>query len=56
MKIIGNIEAKAERRIRRRERVLKQVAVLPSLATLGNLVCGLGAIYMCMLSMQAGGT
>jgi len=39
----------------RRERVLKRVAVLPSLATLGNLVCGLGAIYMCMLSMQAAG-
>jgi CDP-diacylglycerol--serine O-phosphatidyltransferase len=39
----------------RRERVLKRVSVLPSLATLGNLVCGLGAIYMCMLSMHAGG-
>ncbi len=41
---------------RRRERVLKTVAVLPSLATLGNLVCGLGAIYMCMLSIGARGT
>lgn len=40
---------------KRRERVLKTVAVLPSLATLGNLVCGLGAIYMCMLSVGAGG-
>lgn len=38
-----------------RERVLSAVAVLPSLATLGNLGCGLGAIYLCMLSAQAGG-
>ncbi|HUN80949.1 MAG TPA: CDP-alcohol phosphatidyltransferase family protein [Phycisphaerae bacterium] len=44
---------KQKRWARRRERVLKTVAVLPSLATLGNLVCGLGAIYMCMLSMAA---
>lgn len=44
-----------DRRRRGRERVLKTVAVLPSLATLGNLVCGLGAIYLCMLSAQAGG-
>lgn len=29
--------------------------MLPSLATLGNLVCGLGAVYMCLLSMKAGG-
>jgi len=43
-------------RVRRRERVLKTVAVLPSLATLGNLVCGLGAIYICLLSIQAAGT
>jgi len=43
------------KRNRRRERVLKTVAVLPSLATLGNLVCGLGAIYVCLLSVQAGG-
>jgi CDP-diacylglycerol--serine O-phosphatidyltransferase len=35
--------------------VLRAVAVLPSLATLGNLGCGLGAIYICMLSAQAGG-
>jgi CDP-diacylglycerol---serine O-phosphatidyltransferase len=54
MKLIGNVGGKTEQRIRRRERVLKQVAVLPSLATLGNLVCGLGSIYMCLLSMQAG--
>lgn len=43
------------RRTRRRDRVLKSVAVLPSLATLGNLVCGFGAIYLCLLSVQAGG-
>lgn len=54
--IPGDFEAKrAKRRERRRERVLKTVAVLPSLATLGNLVCGVGAIYMCLLSAQAGG-
>lgn len=44
-----------EKRARRRERVLKTVAVLPSLATLGNLVCGLGAIYICLLSVHAAG-
>ncbi len=41
------------RRIRRRERVLKTIGVLPSLATLGNLSCGLGAIYLCLLHSQA---
>lgn len=52
----GEFESKrAKRREKRRERVLKTVAVLPSLATLGNLLCGLGAIYMCLLSAQAGG-
>lgn len=44
-----------KRRRRARERVLKTVAVLPSLATLGNLVCGLGAIYFCMLSVGMAG-
>ena len=44
----------AARRKRRRERALKSVAVLPSLATLGNLVCGFGAVYLCLLSMQGG--
>ncbi len=52
MKLVHDIDA-ADRRKRRRERVLKSVAVLPSLATLGNLVCGLGAIYCCILSAQA---
>lgn len=47
---------KQKRWARRRDRVLKTVAVLPSLATLGNLVCGLGAIYMCLLSMAAQGS
>lgn len=52
----GDFESKrARRREKRRERVLKTVAVLPSLATLGNLLCGVGAIYMCLLSAQAGG-
>ncbi|MCA9254016.1 MAG: CDP-alcohol phosphatidyltransferase family protein, partial [Phycisphaerales bacterium] len=41
------------RRARSRERILKTVGVLPSLATLGNLTCGLGAIYLCMLAAQA---
>ncbi len=54
MKIVGRIDSQ-QRRARRRERVLKTVAVLPSLATLGNLVCGLGAIYLCLLSVQAQG-
>ncbi|MBX3394188.1 MAG: phosphatidylcholine/phosphatidylserine synthase [Phycisphaerae bacterium] len=43
----------AARRVRRRERVLKTIGVLPSLATLGNLSCGLGAIYLCLLHSQA---
>jgi CDP-diacylglycerol---serine O-phosphatidyltransferase len=55
MKAMSSTDHKSEQRTRRRERVLKQVAVLPSLATLGNLVCGLGAIYMCLLSMHASG-
>jgi CDP-diacylglycerol--serine O-phosphatidyltransferase len=36
----------------RGERRLKAVAMLPSLATLCNLLCGFGAIYMCILSAQ----
>lgn len=40
----------------RGERRLKAVAVLPSLCTLGNLVCGFGAIYMCILSTAAQGS
>lgn len=54
MRITGQ-HTRAERRDRRRERVLKTVAVLPSLATLGNLLCGVGAIYLCMLSSLAAG-
>lgn len=42
--------------MRRRERVLKTIGVLPSLATLGNLTCGLSAIYLCLLSIQAANT
>ncbi len=55
MRIVGQ-PGHWERRTRRRERVLKTVAVLPSLATLGNLLCGLGAIYVCMLSIHAAGS
>lgn len=47
---------KSERRRIRRQRVLKTIGVLPSLATLGNLTCGLGAIYLCLLSVQAAGS
>jgi CDP-diacylglycerol--serine O-phosphatidyltransferase len=54
VKIVKHPHAEARRR-RRRERVLKTVAVLPSLATLGNLVCGLGAIYFCMLHVGMAG-
>ncbi len=52
LRIVRDMDT-GDRRRRRRERVLRSVAVLPSLATLGNLVCGLGAIYLCMLSVQA---
>lgn len=55
MEVIGKIDPDG-RRPRVHERRLKAVAVLPSLATLGNLVCGFGAIYMCMLSYGAAGT
>ena len=34
---------------------MKTIGVLPSLATLGNLTCGLGAIYLSLLSVQAAG-
>ena len=54
LKITQDLDTLARRR-RRRERALKSVAVQPSLATLGNLVCGFGAIYLCLLSMQANG-
>jgi CDP-diacylglycerol--serine O-phosphatidyltransferase len=55
MKLVSQHEL-SHRRARRRERVLKTVAVLPSLATLGNLVCGLGAVYLCLLSQAARGS
>lgn len=55
MKVVNEMDAPNPSRSRRRDRVLKTVAVLPSLATLGNLVCGLGAIYMCLLSVQSHG-
>jgi len=55
MKIVGKIDPKPHRH-RLHERRLKAVAVLPAMATLGNLVCGLGAIYMCMLSYGADGS
>ncbi|MFQ5429981.1 MAG: CDP-alcohol phosphatidyltransferase family protein [Phycisphaerae bacterium] len=47
---VGDIPGRAARR---RERVLKTIGVLPSLATLGNLTCGVGAIYLSVLSAQA---
>lgn len=55
MKIAGKIESRPHK-LRLHERRLKAVAVLPTMATLGNLVCGVGAIYMCMLSYGAGGS
>jgi CDP-diacylglycerol--serine O-phosphatidyltransferase len=54
MRIVGRTDAKPPR-FRLHERRLKAVAVLPALATLGNLVCGVGAVYMCMLSYGADG-
>jgi CDP-diacylglycerol---serine O-phosphatidyltransferase len=55
MRIVRDMRSAAARK-HRRERALKSVAVLPALATLGNLVCGFAAIYLCLLSAQAGGT
>jgi CDP-diacylglycerol--serine O-phosphatidyltransferase len=54
MKLVGKTESRPHK-LRLHERRLKAVAVLPTMATLGNLVCGLGAIYMCMLSYGAAG-
>jgi len=54
MKLVGKVEARPHK-LRLHERRLKAVAVLPTMATLGNLVCGVGAIYMCMLSYGAAG-
>ncbi len=56
MQIVDHEPGPSGRAGRRHRRVLKTVAVLPSLATLGNLICGLGAIYVCLLSVQASGT
>lgn len=50
--MMNDHEKPMSRGIRRRERVLKTIGVMPSLATLGNLTCGLGAIYLCMVSAQ----
>jgi CDP-diacylglycerol--serine O-phosphatidyltransferase len=55
MKLTQPVDTNRQR-VRRRARVLKTIAVLPSLATLSNLVCGLGAVYMCLLSVGAQGT
>jgi CDP-diacylglycerol--serine O-phosphatidyltransferase len=52
----GNRNKSERRRIRHRQRVLKTIGVLPSLATLGNLTCGLGAIYLCLLSVKLAGS
>lgn len=52
MRVIGKIEPQ---RPRPPERRLRAIAVLPTLATLGNLICGIGAIYLCMLSYGAAG-
>lgn len=40
---------------RHRRRRLKSVAVLPTLLTLGNLLCGFAAIYFCMRSVYGVG-
>lgn len=33
-------------------RPLRAIALLPSMATLGNLLCGFGAIFLCLLSIR----
>jgi len=66
----GNVDARARRELRRmarRRRILKlrkqgQTAMLrgvhflPSMATLGNALCGFGAIYVCTLTRANVGT
>ncbi|MBN1346973.1 MAG: CDP-alcohol phosphatidyltransferase family protein [Phycisphaerae bacterium] len=44
-----------ERRLRRQERRLKRIAMLPALFTLGNLLSGFAAICCCLLSIKADG-
>jgi CDP-diacylglycerol--serine O-phosphatidyltransferase len=63
MRIIGDHDNQhlppdphADRPRRLHARRLKAVSVLPSMATLGNLLFGMGALYMCLLSFGAGGT
>lgn len=55
MRVIGRIDPRRARP-RSHERRLRAIAVLPTLATLGNLICGLGAVYMCLLSYGAAGS
>jgi CDP-diacylglycerol--serine O-phosphatidyltransferase len=52
LKLLRKLPVERERR-RRRVRRLVAVATLPSLVTLGNLLCGFGAIYCAMLSVHA---
>ncbi|MBI5863130.1 MAG: CDP-alcohol phosphatidyltransferase family protein [Planctomycetes bacterium] len=33
-------------------RPLRAIALLPSMATLGNLLCGFGALFFCLLSIR----
>jgi CDP-diacylglycerol--serine O-phosphatidyltransferase len=40
---------------RRRSRRLRAIAVLPTMATLGNLLCGFAAIHFCMRALFAAG-
>ena len=43
-------------RRRRKKAYIRSVYFLPSLATLGNAVCGFGAIYVCHLNVHDAGT
>lgn len=55
MKIVSPHEHGSSRP-ERSERRLRAIAVLPTLATLGNLASGFGALYLCMLSYYAAGS
>ena len=54
------IDRRSRRRLRMRRRrkkaYIRSVYFLPSLATLGNAVCGFGAIYVCHLNVADTGT
>lgn len=55
MALLKPLSADQDRQPRLRRRRLKNVPVLPTLLTLGNLLCGFSAIYFCMRTVYSVG-